>query len=78
MEELHLSKTFLKTAGGRMHTPQPYPSGSAPCHKLQKPSNESGKFSHLLTILILFSFIKRQSQKGEGVWHNVPPPKIRF
>ena len=35
------SKTVSKMVGGRMHTlqvPQPYPPGSAPGHKLQKPS----------------------------------------
>ena len=37
MEKLYTSKTFLKMAGGRMHTPHPTPHGSAPGHKLQKP-----------------------------------------
>ena len=41
------------------------PPGSAPGHKLQKPSKESGVFSHL-ALLILFFFTKRQSQRGEG------------
>ena len=35
MEKLYTSKTFLKVAGER---------GSAPGHKLQKPSKESGIF----------------------------------
>ena len=44
MGKLYASKTFLKMAGGRMHTPHPTPPVSAPGHKLQKPSKESGIF----------------------------------
>ena len=47
MEKLHTSKTFLKMAGGRMHTPYPPPPGSAPGHKLQKSSKETGIFQSL-------------------------------
>ena len=64
--------------GRRMHTSHssPTPPGSAPDHKLQKPSKESlAYFSHLAP-LVLFFFTKKQSQKGEA-WHNgfAPLPK---
>ena len=55
MEKLYLSKTFLKMAGGRMHTPHPTP-GSAPGHKLQKPSKESGIFHSLGTITFVLVY----------------------
>ena len=41
------------------------PPVSAPGHKLQKPSKESGIFQSLGTINFVL-FTKRQSQKGEG------------
>ena len=46
MEKLYrpTSKSFLKMAGGRMHTPNPIPPGFAPGHKLQKPAKESSIF----------------------------------
>ena len=48
MEKVYTSKTFLKVAGGRMHTPHP-------SHKIQKPSKESGMFQSLGTIdFVLF------------------------
>ena len=54
MVKLYTSKTFSKMAGGRINTPQPTP-GSAPGHKLQKPSKESGIFQPLGTInFVLF------------------------
>ena len=58
-------------AGGKMHTrSSSYPPGSAPGHKLQKPSKESGIFQSLGTInFVLFS--KKRSQKG-GAWPNAP------
>ena len=42
MEKLYTSKTFLKMAGGRMHTLHSTPLGSASGHKLRKPSKEFG------------------------------------
>ena len=44
MEKLYTSKTFLKMAGGKWHTPHPTSPGSASGHKLQKPSKKSGIF----------------------------------
>ena len=42
------------------------PPGSAPDHKLQKPSKESGVYFSHLAPLVLFFFIKKQSQKRGG------------
>ena len=53
---------------GRMHTPH-----STPGHKLQKPSKESGIFSHLAS-LILFFFNKKRSQKGGERGHGPTVP----
>ena len=55
MEKLYASKTILKMAGGRMHTPHPTP-GSIPGHKLRKPSKESGIFQSLGTIIIVLFY----------------------
>ena len=68
MEKLYTSKTFLKMAGGRMHTPHPTPD-----HKfLHKSSKESGNFSHLAP-LVLFFFTKKQSE--EGGYGTMAPPE---
>ena len=60
----YTSKTFLKMAGGR---------GSAPGHKLQKPSKESGilYFRHLVPLFCSF-LPKGKVKKGEGPWHYAP------
>ena len=57
MENLYTSKTFLKMLGRRIEDAyrSSYPPGSAPGHKLQKPSKESGIFQSLGTInFVLF------------------------
>ena len=56
MKKLYTSKAFLKMAGGKMHAHSScYPHGSAPGHKLQKPSKESSIFQSLGTInFVLF------------------------
>ena len=57
MKKLYASKTFLKMAGGRMHRlPLILLPGSAPGHKLQKPSKESGKYQSLGTINFILSY----------------------
>ena len=72
MKKINTSHTFLKMADERMHTLILAP-GSAPRHKQQKLSKESGiaYFSHLAPLILLFP-TRRQSQKG---WrrHNAPP-----
>ena len=68
MEKLYTSKTFLKVAGGRMHTPRPTP--------LDPPlaiSYRSHAYFSYLAPLILFFFTKRQSQNGGH--GTMPPPK---
>ena len=77
MEKLYTLKTFLKMAGGKMHTPHLTP-GSVPGYKHQKPSKESAYSSHLAP-LTLFFFTKRQSQKGGWGMAQCPPsPKYAF
>ena len=68
MEKLYSFKAFLKKVGGRMLFLPPV---SAPGHKLQKTSKESGIFqSH--GIIIFVRFIKRQNHMEvvEGAWHS--------
>ena len=73
-EKLHISKTFLKMAGGRMHS---HTSHSTPLDpslaitKLQKPSKESGIFQSLGTIS--FCFLLKASVKKGGGGHGTPP-----
>ena len=61
-------------AGGWMHSiPVPFirpPTGSAPGHKLRKPSKESGMFESLGTISFVL-FYQKAETKG-GPWHNAP------
>ena len=67
MEKLYASKTFWKRAGRKMHTPQwPHPTslGSAPGHKLQKPSKESGMFQSLGTISYVLFLLKGTVKRG--------------
>ena len=59
MEKLYTSKTFLKMAGGRMHTP--HPDLLTISHRNHQKS--LAYLSHLAP-LILFIFTKRQSQRG--------------
>ena len=75
MKKLYTSKAISKTAGGRRHTPHPTPSRSAPDHKLQKSSKESGIFQSHGTInfvnFLLKDKVKRRGPGGGG-WHNAP------
>ena len=65
MKKLYTSKTFSKTAGGRRHTPLILPPRSAPGHKLQKPSKESGIFQSLGTIHFV-NFLLKDKVKRRG------------
>ena len=69
MEKLNLSKTNLKTAGEGGCIPLILPPRSAPGHKLQKPSKESGIFQSLDTIC---SFLRKGKVKRREPWHNAP------
>ena len=59
MEKLYTSKTFLKMAGGRMHTPHPTPLAI----NYRNHQKSLAYFSQLAP-LVLFFFAKRQSEKG--------------
>ena len=71
MKKLYLSKTQLKKAGKVNTYPSSHPPGSAPSHKLQKPSKASGIFQSLGTICS--SLIKDKVKKGGGMAQY--PPK---
>ena len=75
-EKLHTSKTFLKMASGRMHTPHLTPLDPPLAISYTNHQKSLAYFSNL-TPLILFLFTKKQSKK-RGPLHNAqPPPKIR-
>ena len=72
MEKLYTLKTFLKMAGGRMHTLHPtslYPPLAISYRNYQK----SVAYFSPLAPLILFFFTKRQSQ-NRGAMRQCPPP----
>ena len=73
MKKLYASKTFLKMAGGRMHSRISLilPSESAHGHKLQKPSRECGIFQSLGTINFVLFYQKTESKRGS---HGPMPP----
>ena len=75
MEKLLTSKTFLKMAGGRMHTPHPTPLDPPPGHKLQKPSKKSGIFQSLGTIIFVLFLLKSRVKRGGGGHGTMAPPK---
>ena len=79
MKKLYTSKTFSKTTGGRRHTLiLPLPT-SAPGHKLQKPSKESGIFqSHGTINFVNFLLEDKVKRRGPGRGENgTTPPLIR-
>ena len=65
IKKLYTSKTFSKTAGGRMHTPHPTPLDPPLAISYKNHQKSLEYFSHLAP-LILFFFTKRQNQKGGG------------
>ena len=73
MEKLYTSKTFLKMAGGRMHTPHPTPLDPTLATSYRNHQNSLVYFSHLAPLVF---FTKKQSQKEEHEQRS--PPKIRF
>ena len=62
MEELYTSKTFLKMAGERMHTPHSTPLGPQLAISYRNHQKSLAYFSHVAP-LVLFFFTKRQIQK---------------
>ena len=71
-----LSALSAKTAGGRRHTPHfTLPPRSAPGHKLQKSSKESGIFQSLGTINFVNSLLKdKVKNRGPGGGMAQRPP----
>ena len=67
--------TILKMAGGKMDTPYPHPTPLDPLRAVSYRNHQKclAYFSHLEP-LVLFSFTKRQTQKG-GLCHNAPLPR---
>ena len=66
--KFYASKTFLKMAGGRMHTPHSTPLAVS----YRNHQKSQAYFSHL-ALLILFFFTKKQSQKGGAMAQSLPP-----
>ena len=72
-------KNILKMVGVRMHTyPASYPPGSAPGHKQQKPSKESGMFQCLGTVNFVLLLLKGTVKWGGGAWHNAQKIVYKF
>ena len=76
MKKLYTSKTFLKMAGGRIHTFHSNPLGTLLALIYGNHQKNLAYFC-LLAQLILFFFTKRQSQMGRGGHGTMltPPPK---
>ena len=74
MEKMYTTKTFLKMAGGRMHTPHSTLLDPPLAISYKNHPTSLACFSHLAPLILLF-FTKRQSQKGRtgGAWHNAFP-----
>ena len=72
MEKLYTSKTCLKMAGGRMHTPHPTPLDPPLAISYRNHYKSMAYFSHLAPLVLLF-FTKKQSQKGGGCIAQLHP-----
>ena len=74
MEKLYTSKTFLRMAGGWMHTPDPTsldPLLAISCRIHQK---SMAYFSHLAPLV--FFYQRAESLGGGWAWHNAPLSKL--
>ena len=75
MEKLFTSKSFLKIAGGRMHTLHPNPLAIISYGNHQK---SLAYFSHLAPLVLFFFYQKAESKGGGGGGHGtMPSPKRR-
>ena len=63
-EKIVYVKNIFENGWWEMHTPHPTPIGSAPGHKLHKPSKESGMFQSLDIIRFVFFLLKDRVKKG--------------
>ena len=74
MEKLYALTTFLKMAGGRMHTSHPIRLDSPVAISYVNQQKSRAYFSHSVVGTISFVFFaKRQSQKG-GRGHGTMAP----
>ena len=64
-EKVYTSKTFLKMALGKMHTPHPIPLDPSLAISYRNHQESLTYFSHLAPLLLFF-FTKKHSQKGGG------------
>ena len=67
MEKLFTSQTFLKMAGGRMHTPHSTPLGPPLAISYRNHHKILAYFSHVASLVLYFqaeSKAEKQSQKG--------------
>ena len=72
MEKLYTSKTLLKMAGGRMHTPHPTPLDLPLAISCRHHQQSLAYFSHLAP-LVLFYFAKKGRVKIGGDMAQCPP-----
>ena len=54
MEKLYASKTFLRMAGGRMHTPYPIPLDTPLAISHRNHQKSLAYFSHLAPLVLFF------------------------
>ena len=74
MEKLYASKTFLKMAGGSMHTPHPTPLYPPLAISYRNHQKNLEYFSHLAPLVYCFPLLKGRV-KRVGAGHNGPAPK---
>ena len=64
MEKLYTSKTFLKRAGGRMHTPHPTFFESALVVSYRNHEKSLACFSRMALSVLFFFYQKAESERG--------------
>ena len=72
MKKLYASKTFLKMAGGRMHTPHPTSLYPPPAISYRNDQKSLVYFSHLAPLILFFLLKGRVKRGGYG---SMPPIK---
>ena len=77
MKKLYISKTFLKVADGRMHTPHSTPLDLPLAVSYRNHQNSLAYFSHLAP-LVLFFLLKSRVKEGRGMAQCFPPKYTVF
>ena len=72
MKKLYTSKTCLKMAGGRMHTPHPTPLNPPLAMSYRNHQKSLAYFSYLAP-LTLFFLLKERIKRGWGMAQCSPP-----